>query len=635
MLQLFRSGLTSYFATALLGLLIASFALWGIGGDILGGAGGNVAQIGNDKISLSEYAREFQNKYSEIQQQSSGEVTREMVIDQGLATRWINDLVQRKTFSYAAHDLNIRVTNKELRDYIMGIESFQDTLGEFSKTTFKSIANYQGHTSGEFEEILRRDLERQYLVTSIVSSISVPNAIEKTLTKYLVEERTANIITITANSIKDIPEADEETLKKYYEDNSTRYMAPEYRDLRFIILSMNDFVGGITVTEEEIEQAMGAGIGASGDSDTRDFDQILFEDKNSADAAYSDLEDGKTFADIIIASGSTAEDSAVTDNSMQDATDSYGLSVAEAIFTTDKDEYTVPIETDFGWRIFYITKTFSAADDIENLTAETKIRLKNEKALDILYDKSELINDELAAGASLSEIATTLSLEVKVALNVDITGYNSKGDLVTSIPADPSFLTRAFDALEGDDPLLEELNNDYFLLVVDNVQTRALRPFDEVRLSVNDIWNADTRRNIAREKANEILTKAQNDDAMEELASASSDLSFTSVTLARNDQTGKVTSAIKDSIFTLDTGSAKIMPAADGNGFVVIKVLSRKLSDASMTSEQSAQLKGLLKQEYQQRFLTNYWRYLENTLPVKINQRAINTVHDQLASREQ
>ena len=110
-----------------------------------------------------------------------------MVIDQGLANRWVADLVQRETFAYAAHDLNIRVTDKQLREYIMGIESFQDTLGEFSKSLFENIAGFRGRTSGEFEEILRRDLERQALIASIVSGITVPNAIEKTLIKYLLE----------------------------------------------------------------------------------------------------------------------------------------------------------------------------------------------------------------------------------------------------------------------------------------------------------------------------------------------------------------------------------------------------------------------------------------------------------------
>lgn len=635
MLQLFRSGLTSYFATALLGLLIASFALWGIGGDILGGAGNSVAQIGDDKISLNDYAREFQNKYSEIQQQSGGEVTRDMVIDQGYASRWVADLVQRETFAIAAHDLNIRVTDTQLREYIMAIEAFQDTFGEFSKNTFESIAGYRGYTSSEFEEILRRDLERQYLMTSIISSISVPNSIGTTLTKYLMEERTAEIITVPAYSIKDIPEPDDETLQKYYEDNSANYMAPEYRDFRFITISVSDFTNGVTVTPEEIEQAMGATADASGEGEKRDFDQILFDDKDSADKAFTDLEAGREFAALIIASGSTADDAAVPENTMQDATDSYGVNAAESIFTAEEGKYTAPVETDFGWRIFNITKISAAVGNGENLKAETEKRLRNEKALDVLYDKSEMINDELAAGAGLSDVATTLGLELKVALNVDRSGYNSKGDLVAAIPTDPSFLTRAFDTLEGDEPLLEEMGDgSYFLMVVDNVTERSLRPFDEVKTSVTDIWKADTRKNMAREKANEILTKAQDGSSMEELSKASTDGTYTSVTLARNDQTGKVAREIHNSIFTLNTGNSKIMSAADGNGFVVIKLLSRKLSDEAMPLAQSAQLKNLLKQEYQQRFLANYWRYLESNLPVKINQRAVQAVHDQLASRE-
>ncbi|NOZ65995.1 MAG: hypothetical protein GXP00_05805 [Alphaproteobacteria bacterium] len=636
MLQLFRSGLTSYFATALLGLLIASFALWGIGGDVLTGAGSNVAQIGDDKLTLNEYAREFQNKFTEMQQQSGGEITREMVIDQGMANKWLTDLVQRETFAYAAHNLHIRVTDAQLRDFIMNIEAFQDTFGEFSKDTFKSIANYRGLSTGEFEEFLRRDLERQYLITSVVSGISVPETLQKTFTKYLMEERTAEIITIPADNINDIPEPDEETLKAYYKENSSRYMAPEYRDFRFITLSAKGLANEVTVTEEEITATMGKVAEASGENEKRDFDQLLFDDKDGADKAYADLKAGRDFGDIILASGSTPEDAAVVENSMQDATDTYGIEAAEAIFTAKEGDYTAPVETDFGWRIFNITKTHAAVNDKNKIREETRKRLLEEKALDILYTKSDQITDELAAGGSLTDIASALNLDLKEAHNVDKFGYNAKGDLVIGLPTGPTFLTKVFDALEEDEPQLEEMDNgEYFLVVVDNVQERALRPFEDVKTSVIDLWKADAREEEARKHANEILAKAEEGASLEDMAKSMANMAYTSVTLARNDPAGKVAAMIHENIFALNVGESKIIPAADNNGFVVVRVQSRKLPDDSLPEAQSAQLKDLMMQEYQQRFMANYWRYLETSLPVIINQRGVKAVHDQLASREQ
>jgi len=636
MLQFFRRGLSSYFATALLGLLIASFALWGVGGDILGGAGSKVAEIGDDKLTLNEYAREFQNKFLEIQQQSNGEVTRQMVIDQGLSRQWVADMVQGKAFAHAAHNLGIRVTDKQLREYITGIEAFQDTLGEFSKASFQRIAGYRGYTSGEFEEILRRDLERQYLMTSMVSGISVPSAVEKVFVKFLTEERTADIVTVPAYSIDNIPEPEEEILQKYYQDNALNYMAPEYRDIRFITLSANDFIDGIMVTDSEIDQAMGAASKISGESEKRSFEQILFEDKARADTAFAKLETGAKFIDIIADAGSTAEDAAVLGYSLQDAIDSYGQAAADIIYATGQGKYSSPVETDFGWRIFNVTQISSKDQDTGNSRQEIKEDLKKEKALDLLFTKSELVTDELAAGGTLMDIATNLGLTLKTAAAIDRRGYNSMGTLAANIPSDPEFLTAVFESLEGDEPMLEEMGDgEYFLVVVDKIQVTALRPFAEVSTSVRDMWKADTRKNMAREKANEILAKAQDGASLADISNAATEMSYSSVTLARNDQTGKVTRDIHTSIFELDTGHAKIMPAADGNGFIVVKLLSRMHPAKPIAAEQSAQLKQLLKQEYQQRFLANYWRYLETNLPVKINERAISAVHDQLASREQ
>lgn len=70
MLELFRSGKSSIITKILLGVLVASFALWGVGSDILGGAGNTVAKIGDDTISVQEYANEFQRSYGDLQRQN-------------------------------------------------------------------------------------------------------------------------------------------------------------------------------------------------------------------------------------------------------------------------------------------------------------------------------------------------------------------------------------------------------------------------------------------------------------------------------------------------------------------------------------------------------------------------------------
>jgi len=636
MLQLFRSGLTSYFATALLGLLIASFALWGIGGDVLSSKSRNIAEIGRDKITVNEYAQYFQNNFSEIQQKSDGKVTREMVIDQGLARKWAADLVQRETFSYTAHNLNIRTTDEDLRKYIMGIDAFQDTFGEFSKSNFERIAKYQGQTSSKFEKILRRDLERQSLMTAIASAASVPKAVEKTFLKFLLEERTAEIVTLPQSAIKEVPAATEETLKKYYEDHAANYMAPEYRDIRFIRLSASDFEKDVSVTDEEIEKAMSDASQAVPETEKRNFEQLLFDDKKTADKAYADLKAGRSFEDIIMASGTSVEESSVADQNKTDVNNTYGEASSDAIFAAKEGAYTTPIETDFGWRIFNITKISAEKINVEALKAETEKHLKAEKELDILYKKSELINDELAAGGSLSDISAKLSLPLKVAVNIDAKGYNSKGDVVAGIPADPMFLTKVFEALEDDEPILEEMDNgEYFIFAVDNIQPKTLRPFEDVKTSVVDLWTKETRREMARKEATTLLTKAQDGAAMKDLSKNTTGASYTAVTLPRNDQTGKVTKALHNSIFALDIGHSQIMPAADNNGFVVVKVLSRKFPDNALLDKGNSQLTSLLKQEYQQRFLSNYWRYLEVNLPVKINENAVRSVNNQLSSREE
>lgn len=641
MLELFRSGKSSIITKILLGVLVASFALWGVGSDILGGAGNTVAKIGDDTISVQEYANEFQRSYGDLQRQNpEQELTRLDAIKQGYGQRWLERMVQQKALSTEAKNLGIRVTDKQLLDYITGLEAFKNDFGTFDRYRVESAAQNQGYSLSEFEELLRQDLIRQQLVLSLIDNVSVPAELQKTLIKFMKEERTAELISIPSSSITDIAEASAEDYQDYYTRNANIYMAPEYRDVSYIALSPADFSAGISISDDEMRAEYSLRNAESEKNETRDIEQINFEDKAAADEVFSALAQGISFHDAIAKyTDNSVEDSTMLALARTDALETYGQTATDMIFAADEGGTTEPIETDFGWFIFKVNKSNLSVASFESQLNDIKTSLKDVKAQELLYELTGRIEDQLAEGASLSDIASTLELTLITLEAVDRNGMTPMGILSADVPVFFTFLGRVFETFPDEEPLLEQTENGgYYLFSVNAITESQLREFEDVKDSVIEGWKSEARHLKSQEIAENIKTAMESDEisnaSLKDMAAAYKDSAFNEVTLRRDDFSGKVSPVLQQSIFVQDVGSLRISPAADGNGTVIIKVTASKIPQGPFPLLQDENFKTRLKNDYQQTILTNYMRHLEQALPIIINNNAVKAVQDQLTATE-
>ena len=95
MLQLIRSRVTSIFVKALFALLIASFAVWGIGDIFLGSPTGKAAiEVGTVEITTAEVLDEFER----VRRTTGLQMTAQEAAEIGLLEQVMNDLANRALF---------------------------------------------------------------------------------------------------------------------------------------------------------------------------------------------------------------------------------------------------------------------------------------------------------------------------------------------------------------------------------------------------------------------------------------------------------------------------------------------------------------------------------------------------------
>tara|TARA_B100001939_G_scaffold331712_3_gene330024 strand:- start:21578 stop:23491 length:1914 start_codon:yes stop_codon:yes gene_type:complete len=636
MLQFLRSGLSSFLTMVLLGLLVASFALWGIGRDIFATSSNIVAEVGDQKISAQDFAREFQVAYQQQQQRLGGELTRSMAISLGLGQQTLVNQVNRTAFIEAARQMGLRITDEQLREFIYDLDVFKNDFGQFQKYYFELAARNQGLDPKELEELLREDLLRQEFLTTLVGPLTLPRPMLESIYKFERETRTAEMLIVSASTITDIESPTEEQLKAYYDEHSYQYMAPEYRKLAYISIKPEQYMDDIAVPEDELKEEYNLRQGEYSEAETRDIRQIVLDSQEAAAAAYQDLKAGKSFVDVLSTHSDLSEaDSRIGEQSRTDLEETYGPEVAEAVFALDEGGFTSPQETAFGWYIFEVRKIQEgSAKAFEEVRAELEKELKRQHALDKVYEVTNKVEDELAGGVPLTEIAETLNLTLVNIGPTDSNGFAPTGQPVQNLPGFDGFLARAFEQDPGTEPVLEESSGDvFYVLNVTDVQPSQLRPFEEVRGAVEEAWIREDRNRKAEELASRLKADVESGKKLKDLAAAYDSATYQQVTIARNDQSGTLSTDLHQAIFTTAPGALELKPAASNDGYVLFQVTARDFPDD--IPENLDQLAENIIGIYQSEVLSAYRNYLTEALPVKINERTAKAVLDQMSASEE
>ncbi|MGY8984418.1 MAG: SurA N-terminal domain-containing protein [Sphingomonadales bacterium] len=640
MFDFFRKGMGSIFAGGLLAMLIASFVLWGVGDPLSTLGSDDIAEVGDEKITPFDLERAFESEYLRIQQQAGDSLTRELAIQVGIGSQAIAKLVELKAYDVETSNLGLRTSDEDLRDYIYNIQTFQDETGQFNRSYFDQYTRSQGYTTKDFEALLREEMARASLIESLIGNVISSDIATTTLTKYASEERTSEILAIPASLMTGIGEVNDEILKTYFEENKLNYMSPEYRDISYFEVSAATVASTISIGNEEVIANYESRISEFTREEERSFVQMFFDDLEMANKAYTDLENGKSFSEVIVdRTGDTQDEATFDPMPKNEITDNYGEEITTLIYNASLNGYTEPINTDFGVYIFKIISIKpGSSQTVEDVREIIVNDLKMERAIDTLFDIRNLIDDELAAGSPIDIVAEAAGVPLKTVSNFNIEGMTPDGSASTELPLIVDFIDYSFRNNIGEElELYEGVSNKFYMLSVDNIIVSNLQDFVDVRDTVDEDWSQFRRETLASELASRISSEyetAENiDKTLAEYEGLLSQLTVNEVIVSRaNDNV--VSSEIHSSIFSQDVGSIKVIPASNGDGSVIIRVKDRTFGinvDESVLIDTKAQIQ----RSYQNDLMQSYITHLYETLPVIVKEGNVQATLNAIAAPAQ
>ena len=343
--------------SVVMGLIIVSFVIWGVGDMLRGFTTTTVASVGNTNISQAEFRSAYQRTLQQYQRRLKQPFTNDQARAIGLDREVLQRLLSEAALDDTTHKLGLGVSENALRAMITSNPAFRNKEGEFDPQMMASALRDNDLNEQMFVGELRKTALRQFVVAALTAGVTAPKAEVAAEAGYDGQTRSADYFVVPASAAGEIQPPTGDVLKAFFDQRRSNYRAPEYRAVEIVALDPEALANPAEVTDEEAQAAYARLAGKDaryGAPEKRTLQQILFPNPADAEAAALKLKAGASFEDILKDRNMKPEDADIGETTKDAMTDK---AVADAVFALPEGGVSGALTTPFGSAKLEVTTT--------------------------------------------------------------------------------------------------------------------------------------------------------------------------------------------------------------------------------------------------------------------------------------
>ncbi len=611
MLEQMRAMAKTPVATALIGLLIVSFAVWGISGVFKGGQGDAVAVVGPGKVSVQDYATAWDRELNRVIQQSQGKVTSRQAREFGLAEQLLQRMITTAALRAKAAQMGIGMSDRLVAQTIRGLEAFRDPIsGKFGEEQYRSALANARYTPQQFENDVRSDLLQAQILDPVSDGVVAPRMFAKIELMFQNERRKIIEIILPDSMAPPIAEPTEAQLQAFLKAHEQVFRTPERRAATLVTISARDLASDITVPEEKIKELYAFRKDKYATPETRSWVQISTADEASAKAVAQRLKNGESAEAIAKALGLTPP--LKFDNT--DAEHTPDETITKAVFAARPGDTgaTKGRLAWAAWRLDSVTPaTSKSLDDVRQSLKDEFIK---EEASDKLYELVGNFEDARASGATIEEAAESSKLLALSLPPVDRQGRGKDGNPVEPLAGQPEILKTLFETDEGaESEILQTANGDFYAVRTDSIEPPKVPPLAQIRDKVAKVWKAQQKADAIRAIAARVEKALKSGEDANAVAARFPGARVELALLQRGQSPAPLSGRHANRLFAVARGDVVTAPDQSGSNLVVARVDAimqpRTFPPALIEQHRAAisqSLAGDLQSEYLQALLSQY-----------------------------
>ena len=624
MLQSMRQGAQGTTAKVIIGLIILSFAAFGLETLLPGGAGTSVAEVNGEEISPFALQEAVTQQKRQLVNILGEDIDPAMLDDERLQPRALESLIQRALLLQKASELRLVASDAQVGKSITSIDAFQ-LNGNFSPEAYKSVLANAGYTPERFRRMQAEDIILTQLQTAVSESEFVTERELSATANLVAEERDVRYLVIPEGGLVASGALSDEALREYYEAHQSDFLKPEQVVVDYILLTPEDF--RTEADEETVRQQFESVRDEYTVSTQSRVSHILLipaDDESDADfarrvAAVSErLALAEAFADIAkelsddIGSASQGGALGFTDGTafpeeMETAIANLQMpgEVSGAVVTDAGTHFIRLEERVDGDSVSYDDVKDELQRSIESAEAERKLLLAVEELRDLVFNAPDLAGPASAVSGKV-ERSQAFSRGLGSGLFAEVS------------LRDVAFSSEVFE--EGNNSEVVELSGKRFaVLRIAEIKPSQVAPFGEVEAEIGKRLSADLEsaalRAMELRAEQELIGGATFEDVAETL-----DLEWR-VELATTRLASQLPRPVLEAAFAMPAGETAALRAVavPGAGHALIQ-LARVTPGtvAGLTAAEAETLMSRRRSEQQRLSFGEYLKYQRETADIVI-----------------
>lgn len=511
MLQAIRDGSKGVAAKIIVGLIILTFALFGIESIVaLGGGEDAPAEVNGEEISEFQVQQMVRMQKRRLQAQFGENFDPSMIKDEMLRESAVESLINEALFKQAAINSGVYFSDTAIDKIILQSPEFQ-VNGQFNRDSYDLALRSAGFTRSTYRELLRTSLSTQQAQNAWQgSSFATPYEV-KLAAKLEAQERDFSYVEFSLEQAKKGVVISDEEIAEYYEQNTAQFMTQDKVSIKYVELKRDELAKNISINEDELaERYSEMEAQAASKKEYRAAHVLLLSNDEAAQKTMTEIQgklaSGQSFEELA-KEYSEDDTSKFVGGDLGFASDEiYEDAFAQALASLEKGQVSEVVETRDGLHLIKLLDVrqpeLAAFAELKD-SIETGLR---QEAVQVEYlEALEILKDEAFSSTSIDAPAKVLNLTVK--LEGPFSEMGGKG-----IAANRQVIMAAFSDVvlnEGANSEVIELNDGNAVVVhLDQFIESTAKPLADVSAQIkNQLINRKASEQVA-EQAKQALAKA-------------------------------------------------------------------------------------------------------------------------------
>ncbi|MFG6489536.1 SurA N-terminal domain-containing protein [Roseateles sp. BYS78W] len=459
---------TRLFQFILLLLILPSFAFVGMQGytSMMGGANAGVASVDGRKITQAEWDVALREQTERVRRQNPT-IDAKLLDTPEVKHQALEGLVTERTLQAAVNHQHFTPSFESVQDKIFNSPEFKD-LRNPDGTVNKAILAAQGLTPTGFIERVRQAFALRQVTSPIETSAIAGAAAPKLAFDALLQQREVQLQRFDVKDFAAKLNPSDADLEAFYKEpaNAAKFQLPESAQIQYVVLDLEALKKDVSFTEEDLRKYYEENASRYGVPEERRASHILIKvDRNApaeerakakakAEALLAEVRKNPASFAEVAKKNSQDEGSAVNGGDLDFF--GRGAMVKEfdaAVYAMKQGEISNLVETDFGYHIIQMTgarggekKPFDAVraeveSEVRKQLAQRRYSEAAEQFGNLVYEQSD----------SLQPAADKLKLQIQTAT---VTRQPQPG------AAGPLASAKLLDAVFGNDALHNKRNTE-------------------------------------------------------------------------------------------------------------------------------------------------------------------------------